>query len=340
MSIMGRAVGAILISLLPCASYALQYDLGKFSLKLTGYATSGIIEPDFESTLFIGDWRARGQITYAANDMHKFGLVYAADEAAYDKGNFAREAFGFWEIQSVGRIEVGYTDSIARKLGVGLPDVGGLRINDRPLFNEKIIPDGPVIADTTLTSGRNAPRVNLVSVPINSVQYGVSVTGLTHDYDWALDAGLKIRRPSGKVKTAYSLGLSFMDNPNDFDAEVYTPGVTADWRAQMSAGMNLQYNSWILGLTGRVIYDQNPIGPVSDGFVVGSGVSYDLLKYSVSLTYMMSDTGVWQSDVPDFCDHMLIASFRYKYSEFLDGWMSGGITSQTPFISAGLRITF
>lgn len=340
MSIMGRAVGAILISLLPCASYALQYDLGKFSLKLTGYATSGIIEPDFESTLFIGDWRARGQITYAANDTHKFGLVYAADEAAYDKGNFAREAFSFWEIQSVGRIEVGYTDSIARKLGVGLPDVGGLRINDRPLFNEKIIPDGPVIADTTLTSGRNAPRVNLVSVPINSVQYGVSVTGLTHDYDWALDAGLKIRRPSGKVKTAYSLGLSFMDNPNDFDAEVYTPGVTADWRAQMSAGMNLQYNSWILGLTGRVIYDQNPIGPVSDGFVVGSGVSYDLLKYSVSLTYMMSDTGVWQSDVPDFCDHMLIASFRYKYSEFLDGWMSGGITSQTPFISAGLRITF
>ena len=340
MSIMGRAVGAILISLLPCASYALQYDLGKFSLKLTGYATSGIIEPDFESTLFIGDWRARGQITYAANDMHKFGLVYAADEAAYDKGNFAREAFSFWEIQSVGRIEVGYTDSIARKLGVGLPDVGGLRINDRPLFNEKIIPDGPVIADTTLTSGRNAPRVNLVSVPINSVQYGVSVTGLTHDYDWALDAGLKIRRPSGKVKTAYSLGLSFMDNPNDFDAEVYTPGVTADWRAQMSAGMNLQYNSWILGLTGRVIYDKNPIGPVSDGFVVGSGVSYDLLKYSVSLTYMMSDTGVWQSDMPDFCDHMLIASFRYKYSEFLDGWMSGGITSQTPFISAGLRITF
>ena len=177
-------------------------------------------------------------------------------------------------------------------------------------------------------------------MPINSVQYGVSVTGLTHDYDWALDAGLKIRRPSGKVKTAYSLGLSFMDNPNDFDAEVYTPGVTADWRAQMSAGMNLQYNSWILGLTGRVIYDQNPIGHVSDGFVVGSGVSYDLLKYSVSLTYMMSDTGVWQSDVPDFCDHMLIASFRYKYSEFVDGWMSGGITSQTPFISAGLRITF
>ena len=104
--------------------------------------------------------------------------------------------------------------------------------------------------------------------------------------------------------------------------------------------MNLQYNSWIWGLTGRVIYDRNPIGPISDGFVVGTGVSYDLMKYSVSLTYMLSDTGVWQDDVADFVDHMAIASFRYKYSEFVDGWISGGVTSQTPFISAGLRVSF
>ena len=155
-----------------------------------------------------------------------------------------------------------------------------------------------------------------------------------------MDAGLKIRRPSGKVKTAYAFGASFMDNPRDFDNEVYTPGVTADWRAQMSLGMNLQYNSWIWGLSGRVIYDNNPIGEISDGFVVGTGVSYDLLRYSVSLTYMLSDTGVWQSDIDDFIDHMAIASFRYKYSENVDGWISGGITSQTPFVSVGLRLTF
>ncbi len=339
-SVKRMVVVATMAVAMPAAAHALQYDVGRVNLKLTGYGTAGMIEPDFESPLFIGDWRVRGQMTYDATDNHKFGLVYAMDQAAMDKGNFSREAFGFWESRQYGRIEFGWTDSIARKLGVGLPDVGGLRINDRPLFNEKIIPDGPVIADTTLTSGRNAPRANIVSAPINAAQYGMSVAGLTDDYDWAIDAGMKIRRPNGKIKTAYSVGMSFMDNPKNFDNEVYTAGVTADWRAQMSMGMNLQYNSWIWGLTGRVIYDQNPIGEISDGFVVGTGVSYDLLKYSVSLTYMLSDTGVWQSDIDDFIDHVAIASFRYKYSEFVDGWISGGITSQTPFISAGLRLSF
>jgi hypothetical protein len=263
------------------------------------------------------------------------------DQSAIKKGNFSRETFAFIESKSYGRIEIGFTDSIARKLGLGLPDVGGLRINDRPLYNEKIIPDGPVIADTTLTSGRSdSLRVNIVSAPIQSAQYGVSVSGITDNYDWAIDGGIKIKNSSGKLKTAYSVGASFMKNPNDFDNEIYTPGVTADWRAQMSLGMNLQYNSWIWGTAARVIYDKNPIGPVSDGFTVGTGVSYDLLKYSVSLTYMFSDTGVWQHDVDDFADHMAVASFRYKYSEFVDGWISGGLTSKTPFVSVGLRVTF
>lgn len=329
-----------IIFLVPNVAHALQYDMGKFSAKLSGYATGGFINPDFESPLGIGDWRGRAQLTYDINDEYKLGAVYALDKAALDKGNLSRETFGYIESREYGRVEFGLTDSIARKLGVGLPDVGGLRINDRPLYNEKIIPDGAIIADTTLTSGRSDPRINIVSAPTNGVQYGVSASGFATNYDYAVDAGLKIRRPSGKVKTAYAFGASFMDNPRDFDNEVYTPGVSADWRAQMSLGMNLQYNSWVWGLSGRVIYDNNPIGEISDGFVVGTGVSYDLLRYSVSLTYMLSDTGVWQSDIDDFIDHMAIASFRYKYSENVDGWISGGITSQTPFISVGLRLTF
>lgn len=329
-----------IIFLVPNVAHALQYDMGNFSAKLSGYATGGFINPDFESPLGIGDWRGRAQLTYDINDEYKIGAVYALDKAALDKGNLSRETFGYIESREYGRIEFGLTDSIARKLGVGLPDVGGLRINDRPLYNEKIIPDDAIIADTTLTSGRSDPRINIVSAPTNGVQYGVSASGFATNYDYAVDAGLKIRRPSGKVKTAYAFGASFMDNPRDFDNEVYTPGVSADWRAQMSLGMNLQYNSWIWGLSGRVIYDNNPIGEISDGFVVGTGVSYDLLRYSVSLTYMLSDTGVWQSDIDDFIDHMAIASFRYKYSENVDGWISGGITSQTPFVSVGLRLTF
>ncbi len=322
-------------------AYALEYNIGNTDFRLTGYGTFGMINPDIKTPLSIGDWRVRGQITNSSIQDTKLGFVYAMDKAALDKGNFSREVFAFLQSKSLGRVEFGFTDSIARKLGLGLPDVGGLRINDRPLYNEKIIPSGAVIADTTLTSGRsNSLRLNLVSNSNNGMQYGVSVSGITDDYNWAADAGIKFRKSSGKLKSAYSVGASFMNRPDNFDNEIYTPGVTADWRAQMSMAMNVQYNSWIFGLSGRVIYDKNPIGEVSDGFVVGTGVSYDLFQYSVSLIYMLSDTGVWQNDVDDFIDNTVVASFRYKYSENVDGWISGGTTSKTPFISAGMRITF
>ena len=322
-------------------AYALEYNIGNTDFRLTGYGTFGMINPDIETPLSIGDWRVRGQITNSSIQDTKLGFVYALDKASLDKGNFSREVFAFLQSKSLGRVEFGFTDSIARKLGLGLPDVGGLRINDRPLYNEKIIPSGAVIADTTLTSGRsNSLRLNLVSNSNNGTQYGVSVSGITDDYNWAADAGIKFRKSSGKLKSAYSVGASFMNRPDNFDNEIYTPGVTADWRAQMSMAMNVQYNSWIFGLSGRVIYDKNPIGAVSDGFVLGTGVSYDLFQYSVSLIYMLSDTGVWQNDVDDFIDNTVVASFRYKYSENVDGWISGGTTSKTPFISAGMRITF
>lgn len=322
-------------------AYALEYNIGNTDFRLTGYGTFGMINPDIETPLSIGDWRVRGQITNAFVQDTKLGFVYALDKAALDKGNFSREVFAFLQSKSYGRVELGFTDSIARKLGLGLPDVGGLRINDRPLYNEKIIPSGAVIADTTLTSGRsNSLRLNLVSNSNNGTQYGVSVSGITDDYNWAADAGIKFRKSSGKLKSAYSVGASFMNKPDNFDNEIYTPGVTADWRAQLSLAMNLQYNSWIFGVSGRAIYDKNPIGEVSDGFVLGTGVSYDLFQYSVSLIYMLSDTGVWQNDVDDFIDNTVVASFRYKYSENVDGWISGGTTSKTPFISAGMRITF
>ena len=322
-------------------AYALDYNIGNTDFRLTGYGTFGMINPDIETPLSIGDWRVRGQITNASVQDVKLGFVYALDKAALDKGNFSREVFAFLQSKSYGRVEFGFTDSIARKLGLGLPDVGGLRINDRPLYNEKIMPDGAVIADTTLTSGRsNSLRLNLVSNSNNGTQYGVSVSGITDDYNWAADAGIKFRKSSGKLKSAYSVGASFMNRPDNFDNEIYTPGVTADWRAQLSLAMNLQYNSWIFGVSGRAIYDKNPIGAVSDGFVLGTGISYDLFKYSVSLVYMLSDTGVWQNDVDDFIDNTVVASFRYKYSENVDGWISGGATSKTPFISAGMRITF
>lgn len=319
---------------------AFQYNSGRFAFKLNGYGTAGLLEPEFDTPEFIGDWRVRGQMNYAVYAGQTLGLVYSIDAAAVDEDKFFREAFTFWEHRELGRVELGFTDSIARKLSVGLPDVGGLRVNDKPLFYKKISPNGPVISDTILTTGRSALRVNLATVPTNGVQYGLSLSGITDDYNYAIDAGLKIRQPNGKIKTAFSFGASFMDKPDNYRTDSYTPLVNADWRAQISGGMNLQYNSWIWGLSARLIYDEKPVGPVSDGLAVGTGVSYDLLKYSISLTYIFSDTGIWNRDVKDYMDHTVIASFRYKYSEYIDGWTSIGLTTDTPFLAVGMRLTF
>ncbi|MDE6477660.1 MAG: hypothetical protein K2L94_00240, partial [Alphaproteobacteria bacterium] len=286
------AVWAIAVA---AAGDAMAWDLtrGRTAFKVTGYGTAGMFEPDFVDAEFVGDWRVRGQLNYAAMAGQTVGAVYAIDALALETGRPLREAFGFWESSRYGRVELGMTDSIARKLGVGLPDVGGLRVNDQSLVYKKISPDGPVIADTTLSTGRYALRVNAVSLPTRPVQYGLSVAGLTDDYNFAVDAGMKIRRPTGKVKTAFAMGASFMDAPDNYRADIYAPRVTADWRAQVSAGMNLQYNSWIWGLSARVIYDENPVGVQSDGVAAGTGVSYDLLNYSVSLSYLFTDTGIW-----------------------------------------------
>jgi hypothetical protein len=325
--------------LIPFAAGAFEYNHGGFGLKLNGYGTVGMIEPDFETPVFIGDWRVRAQFNYAVGAEQTIGAAYAMDELALYQDKWQRDAFLFFEDAGLGRIEVGFTDSIATKLGVGLPDVGGLRMNDNPLFYKKVELSGAVISNTTLTSGRYDPRANIVSAPTAPLQYGASVAGLSADYGYAVDLGLKYRRPDGKTKTAFSLGASFMDSPENFQTDIFTPKVTADWRAQMSMGMNLQYNSWIWGLSGRVIYDQTPISAPSDGLVAGTGVSYDLLKYSLSASYLFSDTGIWDKS-KDHMAHTGILSFRYKYSENVDGWISAGASAGTPFISAGMRAKF
>lgn len=331
--------GVILISGAP-AHATVQYKSGPVGLKLSGYANGGMIEPDFGEPKWLGDWMLRGQANYAVAAGQTLGVVYSMDQIALDEHTFAHELFGLYENRDYGRIEIGMTHSVARKLSVGLPDVGGLRVNEQPMFYKKIRPDGTIIADTAIISGHEALRANLVSIPVSGAQYGLSVATLSDEFDYALDAGLKIRQPSGKTKTAYSFGASFMSHLDNYRPETYSARVNADWRAQVSTGMNLQYNSWIWGLSARAIYDENPIGPVSDGLSFGTGVSYDLMQYSVSLSYILSDTGIWHKDAPNYMDHTVIGSLRYKYSENVDGWMSLGITSDTPFVSAGIRLSF
>lgn len=340
MYIKSIATAAIIIA---CATYdadAIQYRRDRASVKITGYGNAGLIEPDFQDPLFLGDWRVRAQGNYAIAAGQTLGAVYSIDAQTVDGDEYIDDLFLLYENRQYGRIEFGLTESIAGKLGLGVPDVGGLRMNDNPLFYKKISPHGPVIADTALDTGDQSLRINIASVPTGVAQYGLSIAGGRHDYKFAADGGIKIRRPAGKLKTAISIGASYMDRPDNFNADPYAPNVTADWRTQLTAGVNIQYNSWIWGLSGRAIYDKNPIGIASDGISVGSGVSYDLMKYSVSLSYLFSDTGIWHGDAEKYADHTVMASMRYKYSENVWGWTSVGMTTKTPFVAAGIRLNF
>jgi hypothetical protein len=318
---------------------AFEYGRGPYAFKLTGYGTIGMIEPDFETPNFIADWRVRAQFNFAIGAGRTLGLAYALDDLALYQNEWARDAFLFVEDANMGRVEVGFTDSIATKLGVGLPDVGGLRINDNSLIYKKIIPGGNIISNTTLSSGRYDLRANLVSVPTNAWQFGASIAGLSPKYNYAVDLGAKYRHPGGKTKSALSFGASFIDSPENMQTDIYSAPVTADARMQVSAGLNLQYNSMVWGLSVRAIYDENAIGAPADGIIAGTGVSYDLLKYTLSASYIFSDTGIWD-DAPDFMYHTGLLSFRYKYSENVDGWISVGMTRDTPFLGAGMRATF
>lgn len=335
------ALGAFVLSVaLIDSANALQYTNGRSAFKFNISGTAGMIEPDFETPLFLGDFDVRAQYNYAVASGQTLGLVYEYDATTLDEHDYAHDAFVLWEIRDMGRIEVGLTDSVARKLSVGIPDVGGLRVNHKPLFYKKISPDGVVIPNTSVSSGHDAPRINIATIPTQIGQYGVSVSGFGDDVDYSVDLGAKFRFPDGKIKTALSLGASFMDNLRGYSPASYTPDVFADWRAQGSVGFNLQYNSWIWGTSVLGIYDKNPVGVASDGISAGTGVSYDVLNYSVSLSYMYSHTGIWHDDMKNYYDHTGIASFRYKYSENVSVWSSIGITSKTPFLSAALKVNF
>ena len=196
--------------------HALQYNNGRSALKFNASGTAGIIEPKFRDTLFLGDFDLRAQYNYAVARGQTLGLVYAWDEEALAGHDISHDAFALYENQDFGRIEVGLTDSAARKLSVGIPDVGGLRVNNKPLFYKRMSPRGNVIPNVSVSSGDGTPRINLVTVPTNVGQYGVSVAAFGDAYDYAVDGGMKFRFPNGKLKSAVSLGASFMEKPDAY----------------------------------------------------------------------------------------------------------------------------
>ena len=328
-------------------AYALDYNIGSWDLKLDADGMVGFLDPKDDAAIFINDWGVKAQTIYNFNRTQRMGAVYSLDANCVEDGEFVHDAFVLLEDRNIGRAEIGLTNSIARKMGLGLPDVGYLRINDKSILYKKLDLKRVLISDTPATTGHEALRLNLATISTEYGQYGFSVAGITDDYDYALDFAVKLKHPLGKLKSAYSLAVSYMGKPDNYSENSFSPNVTADWRGQVALGLNLQYNSIIWGTSVRMIYDKNPINKTADGLVAGSGISYDLLQYSLSFTYLFSDTKVWKHHdefgnelIGGDYTHTFLGSFRYKYSEHTHLFMSGGLADTTPFFAVGLRTGF
>lgn len=338
------------IILLCAASFganAIEYQTNNWKFQIDGDGMVGFLEPKTEKTIFINDWDVKGQISYYFNRAQRIGAVYSIDADCVEDKEYVHDAFVLFEDRSIGRAEFGLTHSIARKMGLGLPDVGYLRINDKSILYKKLDLKKVLISDTTASTGHESLRLNLATKHTDYGQYGLSIAGGGDDYDYAIDAAFKFKQPYGKLKAAYSLALSYMENPNGYEENSYSPSITADWRGQIATGINLQYNSFVIGTSARLIYDNNPIIKTADGFVLGSGISYDFLQSSVSFNYLFSDTKVWnhrdkitnEKMNGDYL-HTFLASFRYKYAKYTSLFMSAGLTDATPFFAVGIKAGF
>ena len=326
---------------------AIDYNSGNWNFRLDADGMVGFLELRDEKPIFINDWDVKGQISYRFNHTQRLGAVYSIDADCVENGEYIHDAFILFEDRNYGRAEFGLTHSIARKMGLGLPDVGYLRVNDKSILHNKIKLKRVLISDTAATTGHETLRLNLATRSTEYGQYGLSLSLGGDDYNYAVDGAVKFKQPSGKLKAAYSLAFSYMEKPKNYSENNFSPNVTADWRGQIAAGVNLQYNSFIWGTSVRMIYDENPIIKTADGFVAGSGISYDLLQSSLSLTYLFSDTNVWthrdkttNKRLSGDNIHTLLASFRYKYTEHTSVFMSGGITDTTPFFAVGIKTGF
>jgi len=326
---------------------ALDYRADNWTFKLDADGMVGFLEPKTDKPIFINDWDVKAQIFYNFNNAQRFGAVYSIDADCVDDKEYIHDAFVLFEDRNYGRAEFGLTHSIARKMGLGLPDVGYLRINNKSILHKKLDLKRVLISDTTATTGHETLRLNLATHATEYGQYGLSVSGGGDDYNYAIDGAFKIKQPHGKLKSAYYVAVAYIDNPKNYEENSFSPHVTADWRGQLAAGINLQYNSFIWGTSARMIYDKDPIAKTADGFIAGTGVSYDLLQSSISLNYLFSDTNVWNhrdkithEKLNGDYVHTILASFRYKYTEKTAVFMSAGYTATTPFFAVGIKTGF
>lgn len=328
-------------------AFALDYSVDDWHFSLDADGMVGFLETRDDKPIFIDDWDVKATAMYRLNSDQRLGAVYSIDADCVEDNEYIHDAFILFQDRTIGRAEFGLTHSIARKMGLGLPDVGYLRLNNKSILHDKLDLKDVLITDTTATTGHESLRLNLATISSDYGQYGLSIAGAGDDFDFAVDAAAKFKQPFGKLKAAYSIALSYMDKPDGFSESSFTPRVYADWRGQLALGLNLQYNSIVFGASARVMYDEKPVLQSGDGLVLGTGASYDFLQSSISLNYLFSDTNLWNhydvvtnEKLSGDYTHTLIASFRYKYTEHTSVFMSGGFASTTPFFAVGIKTGF
>ena len=326
---------------------AFQYSSGRFGFRANGYGTVGGISSSGDHE--IHNFRFRGQVNYATMPGWTIGAVYSIDQLAIDQDMIFSDAFIFTESPH-GRAEIGFTNSVAGKMAVGLPDVGHTRINNASLLYNHINHSGGIISNPSISDTRYDFRVSVVSVPTNPIQVGVSFAPSGDNFNTATDIALRLRQPHGRTMYSVFAGASVIDRPRDLNTDIFMPNVTADRRMQFATGAHVQQGSYNFGATLRVIYDQGMTGVPTDGIQIGGGLSYDFLQHSVSGTYILSAVGVWNNHeimaMPhnSYITHTVLLSYRNRISPNIEMSLSAGavITDEdnNPFVTANMHLRF
>ncbi|MDR1027449.1 MAG: hypothetical protein LBL46_03480 [Rickettsiales bacterium] len=308
-------------------AFALEHKWDGGAARLTGYGTLGRVDKnDFE------DYLVRGQLSREIGNRWNIGAVYAYDQSANAADQWAKDAFLYVE-SGYGRIEAGWTDSIAGKLALVLPDVGGTRLRSNAFF----LPEDFIgITNPVIRGTQYAWRANYASLPTRPIQIGFGAAGATSHYKSSNELGLRFRDPSGRTKSSVSLGFSYIERPDGMSSGSHLAPVVADARYQGTIGLNIQSGSLIWAATGKVIVDDNPLVD-QNGTQAGTGFSYEFLKWAASANYIYSD--IWTG--PDA--HTGIFSVRYKANKFLNIWGSVGAVWQfrrDDFVAGGFGIAF
>ena len=315
-----------------------EFQYGKNTLRLTAKGSAGVINEDNFS-----DFLLRAQASRLMPNKWNVGAIYSIDRDALDRKYKAKDAFLYAETEW-GRLESGWTESIASKLALTLPDVGGTRLDRAPFFHRG---DFVGITDSAASGNRYAWRMNMATLPTRPFQFGFGRTiGTPDGFNESTDFGIRYRNTGGRTKTSASFGFSYMSRLRDMIDDAYLPPASARARYQGAFGLNVQTGSIMLAAVAKAVLDERPAAARSDGLQLGGGASYDFLAWSASANYIFSNVGIF-SGAENLPSHTGVLSARYKITRHFNIWASGGAViaekrdpTMNYFLSGGLGIAF